>query len=517
MALSSIIKKRCPTCEKVAIERSSIDLGTSKMITLECGHTIFGSSLAANQSLSVVSADGRILMPYQVKGVEFTEKANARCLIADEQGLGKAVQAAALLTLHLEELTPCVIVTKTRVKVQMMREMMRWTKSKKVQAIFTSKEVAIPGFDIIVTTYDMLKNDHVFDMINIKTLILDECQQIKNHLSARAKAVQHMVKHHNIEHIIGLSGTPIKNNAGEYFTILNLLDPIKFPSWQRFVDVHCDSYNDGWGTKVGGLKNPDLFHEMTKDIIIRRTKAEVLPDLPAKSRNFEYVELDPKLNKAYAEALKDLDELMYSDNSGFEQNSVKIAIMTRMREITGIGKVDSCVEFATDFLLSNTDRKLVIFVHHHSVSALLQAKLDTWLKDGNYAPCMLLGSSSASDIQEKFRIGPERILIASTLAAGEGLNLQYCSDAIMLERQWNPANEEQAEDRFHRYGQENKVDITYMIAGGTIDEFFTELIEQKRAIMLSTLDNKSIAWDQQSLMSELATALVSRGRERWKL
>ncbi len=513
MALSSILKKRCPTCDKVAIEKSSIDLGTAKMITLECGHVMFGSSLAASSAV-ITSTDGRSLMPYQLAGVTFAEKANARCLIADEQGLGKTVQAGGLLKLHLEELTPCIIVTKTRVKVQMMREMMRWTSSKKVQAIFTSKEVAIPGFDIIVTTYDMLKNDHVFDMIEPKTLILDECQQIKNHLSERAKAVQRLVKRFSIEHIIGLSGTPIKNNAGEYFTILNLLDPIRFPSWQKFVDFHCDSYNDGWGTKVGGLKNPEHFHEITKDIIIRRTKAEVLPDLPEKSRVFEYAELDPKLNKAYAEALKDLEESMY--DNGFEAQSVKIAIMTRMREITGIGKVENCVEFVTDYLLSN-DRKLVIFVHHHSVSALLENKLNAWLAEGGFAKCMVFASGHTGDIAEEFKNSPARILIASTQAAGEGLNLQYCSDAIMLERQWNPANEEQAEDRFHRYGQENKVNITYMIAGGTIDEFLTELIEVKRGIMASTLDKKEIQWDVNSLMSELADALVTRGKERWKL
>jgi SWI/SNF-related matrix-associated actin-dependent regulator 1 of chromatin subfamily A len=514
MALSNILKTRCPTCDKIAVEKSVINLGTSKMITLECGHIMMSNSMSKSQ-IEITSTDGRKPMPFQYTGIRFAEEANARCLIADEQGLGKTVQAAGLLALHLKELSPCIYVTKTRVKVQAMREMMRWTRSKKVQAIFTSKEIAIPGFDIIVTTYDMLKNPEVFELIEPKTLILDECQQVKNHTSGRAKAVQKMVQRYKIEHIIGLSGTPIKNNAGEYFTILNLLDPIRFPSWQRFVDYYCDSYNNGWGTKVGGLKKPDEFHTATKDIIIRRTKKEVLPDLPEKTRNFEYVEMDASLNKSYAAAMNDLLEIM--DDNSFEANSNKIAIMTRMREIVGIGKVDSCVDFVTDFLLSSTDRKLVIFVHHHSVQGLLEKKLNDWLNDGNFPPCLLLTSSSHNDIAEQFKSGPNRILIASTLAAGEGLNLQFCSDAIMLERQWNPANEEQAEDRFHRYGQENKVEVTYMIGAGTIDDFFTELVEQKRAIMSSTLDNKAIQWDQQSLMSELALALATRGKSRWSL
>jgi len=110
-----------------------------------------------------------------------------------------------------------------------------------------------------------------------------------------------------------------------------------------------------------------------------------------------------------------------------------------------------------------------------------------------------------------------RIMIASTLAAGEGLNLQFCADAVMLERQWNPANEEQAEGRFHRFGQLHPVTVTYMIASETIDEYFTELVEQKRAIVGSTLDNKDIQWDQNSLMTELAQILVTKGKKSWKL
>ena len=108
-------------------------------------------------------------------------------------------------------------------------------------------------------------------------------------------------------------------------------------------------------------------------------------------------------------------------------------------------------------------------------------------------------------------------MIASTLAAGEGLNLQFCSDAVILERQWNPANEQQVEGRFHRFGQLNNVSITYMLASGTIDEYFTELVEIKRAIVAATLDNKEIAWNQQSLMRELAEVLVTRGKKAWSL
>ena len=109
-----------------------------------------------------------------------------------------------------------------------------------------------------------------------------------------------------------------------------------------------------------------------------------------------------------------------------------------------------------------------------------------------------------------------RILIASTLAAGEGLNLQFCSDCMIMERQWNPANEEQAEARFPRPGQTaDKIMATYLIAAGTINDFLTEIVERKRSIVHSTLDNIDTKWDESSLIKELAETLNSLGLKKW--
>jgi SWI/SNF-related matrix-associated actin-dependent regulator 1 of chromatin subfamily A len=523
MALSSIVKQICKECGKVAIEKSRISFGTSKLITLECGHVLTDEVLASSDYDSIVSTDGRKLMPYQIEGVKFLENSDARALLADEQGLGKTIQALAILKLHRDELLPCVIVTKTTIKLQWHHEIIRWcgVNGYLTQVISSGKELACVGFDIYVTTYDLLKKDECFKNVKdkIKFVIIDECQAIKDHLSGRAKAVQSICK--NVEHILPMSGTPIKNHAGEYFTVLNLIAPRLFPHYANFIERECDSYHNGWGYKVGGLKNPEMFHEKTKDFILRRTKNEVLPDLPALSRKFYHVELDRKLNKAYAEALKELDDLMYDDElSGMEKSSNMLAIMTKMRQITGVSKVEQAVDFVTEFLLSSS-RKIVIFVHHHAAHEMLKSKLDSWLSDGGYNSTLNLDSSLSAEARQnlvmKFKDSDSRVLIASTLASGEGLNLQFCSDAVMLERQWNPANEEQAEARFHRFGQINPVSVTYMIASETIDEYFTELVEQKRAVVASTLDNKELQWDSNSLMQELAMILTTKGKKSWSL
>ncbi len=523
MALSSIVKQIWKECGKVAIEKSRISFGTSKLITLECGHVTSDEVLAGADYSTIVSSDGRKLMHYQIEGVKFLEQADARALLADEQGLGKTIQALAILKLHQKELLPAIIVCPTNVKLQWHHEIIRWcgVQGFLTQVISSGKELAAPGFDVYVTTYDLLKKDECFKLVrdNIKFVIIDECQRIKDHLSGRAKAVQSICK--NVEHILPMSGTPIKNHAGEYFTVLNLIQPRLFPHYTNFIERECDSYNNGWGYKVGGLRNPEAFHEKTKDFILRRTKNEVLPDLPSLSRKFYHVELNPKLNKAYAEALKELDDLLYDDEqSGMEKATATLAIMTKMRQITGIGKVQQAVDYTTEFLLS-CDRKIVIFVHHHTAHAMLKNSLDSWLVDGGFEKTLnldaTLDANSRYELAEKFKNSNHRVMIASTLAAGEGINLQFCADAVMLERQWNPANESQAEARFHRFGQKNAVSITYMIASETIDEFFTELVEQKRAIVASTLDNEIIKWDQQSLMTELAQILVTKGKKSWHL
>ena len=523
VALSSIVKQYCKVedCGKVAVEKSRINFGTSKLITLECGHVTTEEVLAAADYESLTSTDGKKLMPFQIEGVKFAEAANGRVLFADEQGLGKTVEALALLKLHFNDLTPCVIATKATIKTQFMKQIWNWIPGSKVQVLYSGKEIAVPGFDVYVTSYAMLAKQDVWKHIEPKTLILDECQQITNHLADRSKGAQRIGK--NCEHVIGLSGTPIRNHAGEYFTILNLIRPRMFPEYTKFINEHCDSYNGGWSPKVGGLRNPDRFHEMTKDFIIRRTQAEVLPDLFAlgQPHKFQHVELDRKLNKAYDEALKELDDLMYNEEmENMQKSSCMLAIMNKMRQITGISKTYECADYVSDHIES-TGRRITVFAHHHADIDLLEANINKWLAESGYNPAIVIraGDDSSVKLAKLAEDNKNMVLLCSGLASGEGMDgLQHlCSDMILLERFWNPASEEQIEKRLLRMGQNRPVNFIYMIASETIDEYFTELVEAKRAIVSSTLDNKEVAWDQNSLMTELANILVTKGKKAWKL
>ncbi len=521
MALSQIIKAKCPECGKDVTETGRLDFAGLKIIYLSCGHSTNQEIIHADV-YEILSSDGKSLREYQKDGIKFVEEANFRALIADEQGLGKTVQGLGAIKLHRDVTLPAVIVTKTGLKRQWFTEIIRWCGLQGFipQIIMSGKERALPGFDIYIITADLVKIEGMFDSVpELKTLVIDECQSIKNHESARAKAIQVFSK--RFANIIALSGTPIKNHAGEYFTILNILKPERFSNYAKFLRDYCDHYSTMYGDKVGGIVDLERFKADTEDFVIRRTRKEAAPEIPEVDRQFFHVELDKKLNKAYQAGMQELDNLMYAEED--ENTSMAIiAIMTKLRRITGLSKVEACIDYVSEFLINEPNRKLVIFAHHHDVVNILEAKLNEWLKDGDYGKCLNLhaglSAEARADLVTRFKDDSQsRIMIASTLAAGEGLNLQFCSRAIMLERQWNPANEEQAEGRFARIGQEDNIVVTYMLASETIDEYFTELVEQKRAIVKNTLDGEAMQWDSNSLLKELAGVLLSKGKSKWKL
>lgn len=525
------IKEQCPICHKTAEVDKEFSISGNTVYSLKCHHLIKKEQLSAQVGPhSIISEDHKRLMPFQVDGVNFALKSGARCLIGDEMGLGKTIQALATL-ISKPELCPALIIVKSATKTQWQREVMRWFGGDHfAQVIEGSNDHLIPGLTAYITSYDLLPRIMKLDRgqklieklkaIGIRTLILDECQQIKNPEASRSVSVRILAK--QFDHVIALSGTPIKNNAGEYFSILNILNPTMFPSYQRYVNTWCDYYNNGWGVKVAGLRYPDAFKTKTSSFIIRREREDVLPDLPQVTRNFNFENLSAAVEKQYAATLtnfmNELDNTKF--NSSIEKAGCILSYMNKMRHLTGISKISQAIPFVEDFI-EDTDRKIVIFTHHKDVMEILGKRLqDSPIIKERNVNLLFFRAGDSSEVIDQFKNEDNnRILIASTLAAGEGLNMQFASDCIILERQWNPANEEQAEARFIRIGQmASKVTATYLVAIGTIDEYFAELVERKREIVTSTLSDKEATdWDQTSIMAELTDKLRASNLQRWKL
>jgi SNF2 family DNA or RNA helicase len=196
-----------------------------------------------------------------------------------------------------------------------------------------------------------------------------------------------------------------------------------------------------------------------------------------------------------------------------------------MRQLVGYALIDPTVEMVEQFLLEHLDdgRKISIGVHHKNVANILIMKLREVCKNAGFNPPLqfesALSAEQRNSVIEQFRDDlNSRVCVLSTQSGGEGLNLQFCQDAILMERQWNPANEEQFEGRFSRIGSTaSYIRMVYPTALGTINEFFAELVERKRGFMSNTLDGKPVEWNENSLMKELAQVLMTKGLKKFSL
>jgi len=556
-----MLKDLCPTCGKIAKELKVINSKDKadndiQLTILACGHIIkkiipkatpydkFVTQGQGNNKCIHEWNPERItecmlcgafrLFPFQVDGCIALEKGlalNKGFALFDEMGLGKTVMPLAYFNYHHEKL-PFLLVGKSGIKYQYFKEIVRWLGPTFFpQVIMTGKDALLPNLKAYIISYDLLRRFDIEKIKNagIKTVILDECQAIKNPDSTRTQEVREIVK--IIESVIPTSGTFWKNRGSEAFVALNMLDAKKFYSFKAFKDQWVDTYFEGGKTKEGGIRNPTRFREYIKDIAIRREREDVMKDLPLVTRNKYYCKVDENARNAYNGEIKNIVNIVNEATIGGEENSFTVnsqvmQSLIRMRQIVGIAKVPATLEFVEEFL-EETNRKLVIFVHHKACGEAITVgvkKLVSEMEMNGNAPIVLqltsdVSSQNRMQMCDTFNNSKRAIMIASTLASGEGLNLQSCSDCIMHERQWNPANEEQAEGRFIRIGQKaNKVTATYTTAEDTVDSQLDKIVHRKRVAFLKAMsekgDNAIPTWNEGSILSELVAGIIQSYNEK---
>jgi SNF2 family DNA or RNA helicase len=563
------LQDTCPECGKVAKEVSTTESSDDKgniirHITLECFHIItrviprgtpfetmvsngWKPEIAAckhqwNKNQCILCREFR-LFDFQIRGAQFVEMALATqkgALIADDMGLGKTVQALAILKFHSKKYKRTMVVTKSAIKFQWFKQAIRWLgEDWTAQIISTSKDYLFPNLKLYIIPYDLLRRfkREKLHALGIKLVILDEVQQIKNPDSSRTQEVRKLVSANSDCKVIELSGTPWKNRGSEFFPALNLIDPIKFYSYQHYLDTWVEYYWEGAKKKMGGIKNVKRFREYTAGLVIRREYNEVMEEFPDINRMKLPVQLDAFSQSTYDDSESEFVAWYNEYVIGGEEDKISgieiLAQMARMRHITGLAKIPATLGFVEEFI-EDTDKKLVIFVHHKDVGQILYSSLTDTSSESNEQWAELaqeivtngvkvfkytseLGDAERFDMQEEFNRTPRAVMIASTLACGEGVDLQTCADCILHERQWNPQNEDQAAPgRFRRIGQVAKnINITNPEAEGTIDLELDAIVEGKR-IRFHEAMNKGEApvWNQTSFAKELAERIVAKHQEK---
>lgn len=558
------IQDKCEVCGKIAKEKYRIKTHDKQgneviFITLECFHVIRKNiprgtafeTFISNAWKDDIKACKHVwdkntclecgefrLFNFQIEGARKLESSLAERRgfgIFDDMGLGKTVQALAYIHFHPDIALPVLIVTKSAIKFQWFKEVYRWLgPAFASQIITTSKDYIFPNLKSYIIPYDLLRRmpSEELGKVKFKCVILDECQQIKNPDSARTQAVRKLLKDNSIK-VIPLSGTPWKNRGGEFFPVLNMMDPIRFYSYQNYLDNWVDFYWEGNKRKMGGIVRPDKFREYTQDILIRREYNEVMEEFPEVKRMKLSVELDSLTQTTYDQSVSEFVEWYNEFVMSGEEDAVSgiqiLSKLARMRHITGLAKIPATLSFVEEFIEDTVDRKLVIFVHHQDVGQLLYdalrdetTELGKSLKDNGVVPLRYtsdLDDAQRHMVQEEFNRSPRSIMIASTLACGEGVNLQTCADCVMHERQWNPQNEDQAAPgRFRRIGQISKViNITFPEASGTVDEHLDDLVSKKRRQFHEVMNRGEMPqWNEGNIGKELAEIIMAKHREKNK-
>ena len=542
------LQDRCPFCQKIAesvsVTEQRIGTKVREITKLKCGHTLIKLADSSSDFESItfdgdvnckhvwnkticIECGAKKLYDYQIEGARFLEKHNGTGAIFDEMGLGKTIQALAYLKFH-PEMRPFLWITKASTTFQHGKEIVRVLGLNEMPWTLESGKDRPMGSMNCIASYDIFRRIPIEAFDHFKVMILDECQAIKNPDATRTQLIRRIAKGKAIEEnkkVIGyerkntilLSGSPWKNRGSEFFVALNMLDPKKFNNFDGFKRNWVSYYEEGARTKEGGIRNPELFKEEIKHIAVRRERKEVMPELPLVNRTEIKCQVPDYARSVYQQEekklIRKLTDMELEGDDSFTSNAEINQSLMVMKQIIGIAKVPATVEYAKEFL-EETDRKLVIFVHHLKCQEMIFTQLNNWCAENNLPRVLEIKSSmNASerfDSAEKFNSPAYRLLIASTLAAGEGMNLQTCSDCILHERQWNPANEMQAEGRFVRIGQKaESVNAIYVHAEDTIDSILHKIVERKRVYFdeLMAKDGYKNEWTETSILGELLKEL----------
>ena len=449
-----------------------------------------------NGNLIKKSIKTKGLYPFQKDGVAFFIAKEGNGINGDDMGLGKTVQTVVFLKEYPKALQACIVIPHILIGVW-SNEISKWTSysyhiAKKRKPSITQINQAKKA-DIIIINYEILDSwkQH---LTHIKTLILDECHHIKNMKAKRTKAVFHLKTTDKELSILGLSGTLIKNRPVEAFPILNLTYPEVFPSFWKYARRYCDAKHTRFGWDFTGASHIDELHDnINNKIMIRRTKQEVLQELPPKTKTIIKLDISNRneYNNAENEVRKKLQKTL-KEKGEYKHNAAKQAkalmLFAELRKITAMGKLKESITWITDALTSGD--KLVLYCYHKKIAQILMEKLK------EFNPVKIDGDTkNRQEIVDKFQNYKSCKVFIGTLAATEGITLTASSNLAFVELFWTPGDMEQAEDRIHRISQENKVNIYYLLAKNTVDEVIQQMLESKKEVVSQFLDGKSANFD----------------------
>jgi superfamily II DNA or RNA helicase len=444
--------------------------------------TIRSSRATDGEPIAEVAALlGGVLAPFQWAGVRYVLAAR-RAFIADEQGLGKTVEALAAL--EADGAFPALVVCPASLKLNWERETRRWLAHRSVAVLEgRSGAAAAARADITILNYEIVAaHREALARTKPRALVVDESHYVKNAQAKRTQAVRRLAAAIAPDGLrLALSGTPVLNHAEELVSQLRVIGRIEdFGSGAQFARRFR-----------GELSEERLHWHLRRRCFVRRLKSEVLPQLPAKRQVVVPVALSN--TRDYRLAEQDVIAWLREQPLNLRELNARIAAILRaerlaqlgtLQRLAARGKLAAALTWIADFLESG--EPLVVFARHVEVQRAVLARFP--------GAAHLLGSDSiaARDAAvSAFQSGDgPQLLIGATRVAAQGITLTRASNVAFLELEWTPAMHDQAEDRCHRIGQRDAVTAWYLLAADTIDETMAALIQRKRGIVAAVTDGR---------------------------
>lgn len=472
------------------------------------------------------------LRPFQRIGVKFQDLTGGNCIIADEPGLGKSIQAVAYAirsnkriliicpaslkenwrryiiayTGKIPRLYQCIepnildILDMTDLKKQVQFNLMHYDQFSRPMAI------QLPNGD---RTTRCLWID-VINKSNFDVIVLDEVHKIKNLSATRTKTLLEV----KAKAFTGMSGTPILSRPAEFYPVLHLIAPKIFSNPQDFIYKFSDGKN--------GVKNVQELRKIVAPFMIRRTKDKVMKDLPPIIRTYLNIDLTPKQNEVYQTILSgvfdsiDSASNVYGNLNGTAITNILVQILRLKQYLAGL-KTDEVADLAIDRYDASTSihKKVIVFSQFVPVVAEIAKKLggESVSFDGSVDPF------DRQKIVDKFQTDPDiHFLVCTTPTASEGLNITQAGTVIFADFMWTPAAHKQAEDRaYGRLNDPHVVEAVYVAMKDTVEDMIQELLATKLNTFKEVIDGvNTVRGDQASIAMDIISYLKTLAKERKK-
>ena len=431
-----------------------------------------------------------LLRMYQQQGIQWLydlKNMNLNGILADDMGLGKTLQVLVFYEQYVSKEKPSLIVCPSSLMYNWMSEIEKFKID--VDAVCVTgtqdvrKDIIKENHELYITTYDYLRRDvELYMSMEFEYIVLDEAQFIKNPKTKNAQSVKSLKSKHRL----ALTGTPIENGLSELWSIFDFLLPGYLYSLNYFTK------NFEKPIQMGDDKRQAQLQKLVSPFILRRTKKQVLKDLPDKVEKDLWLNLSPEEKQLYLANLAQVNEQLQQQLELEKVDSILIlAMMTRLRQIcceprmlyenyTGEStKFKMCLDLIET--LKENDKKVLLFSSFTSI-------FDSFIEEFNRRGIkyhMITGAVDKKKRKEEvdaFQSDDSNVFLISLKAGGTGLNLTKAQAVIHFDPWWNVSAQNQATDRAYRIGQTKNVLVYQLLMKNTIEEKIYEMQKRKKAM-----------------------------------